>query len=442
MSTQEPNIRPLAPLLLLVFSAAEGLLSLFQWMELELVRAGGHSICNVNEVLNCEAVWASSFAHRIQSLTQLPAAGLGLMWGAIAFGLSALLVYRLLAKQDARTAVAGIRIASAVAVLSCITFGVASVRLGHLCLTCLGTYALVVAFALVGARGLPGALLPHGRELRAGLGWAAGLGLAAYLVLLGPGMATGAAEESSVAKLEPARPQPTGTSGDSPLDQFLASLPPQEQQQVSMSLAVYKHSPMPPVTAFPTRFRSGPADAPVRIVDFTDIRCPHCRQLDEALKEIHRAAPEGSFSVEPRAYPLDGECNAAVAFTDGTHVRCTAAKALICLESHPDYWSVRERLFSEQETLSVSRVMEVASSGSVGREELQKCIDSPEALEHLKQDEAYASEYHLDGTPLVLVNGHRATAVPAFLYAMVLTRGNADAPAFARLAPRGSGAEP
>ena len=440
MNTPEPSVRPLAPLLLLIFSAAESLLSLFQWMELWVVRAGGHSICTVNDVLNCEAVWASSFARRIQQLTQLPVAGLGLMWGATAFGLSVLLVHRLLAKKDARTAIAAIRIAAAAGALSCITFGVASARLGNLCLTCLGTYALVLAFALVAARGLPGALVPQGAELRRGLGWAAVLGVGAYLILLGPGMATAASEDKPITKLEPPHPQQPDTPGDSPLDQFLASLPAQEQQRISMSLAVYKRSPMPP--AFPPRFRSGPADAPVKIVDFTDIRCPHCRALDEALKEILQAAPPGSFSVEPRAYPLDGECNAAVAATDGTHVRCTAAKALICLETHPDYWAIRERLFAEQETLSLDRVLELASSGSVGREELQKCISNPETTAHLKQDEAWASEYGIDGTPLVLLNGHQAPAVPAFLYAMVLTGGNADAPAFTRLVARAGGPTP
>ena len=39
----------------------------------------------------------------------------------------------------------------------------------------------------------------------------------------------------------------------------------------------------------------------------------------------------------------------------------------------------------------------------------------------------------VDGTPLVLVNGRKATSFPPFLYAMVLTGGRTDHPAFATL---------
>ena len=42
---------------------------------------------------------------------------------------------------------------------------------------------------------------------------------------------------------------------------------------------------------------------------------------------------------------------------------------------------------------------------------------------------------NLHGTPLVVVNGRKAVAFPAFLYALVLTRGSASHPAFDRLPP-------
>ena len=40
-----------------------------------------------------------------------------------------------------------------------------------------------------------------------------------------------------------------------------------------------------------------------------------------------------------------------------------------------------------------------------------------------------------EGTPLVLVNGRRGAAFGPFLYAMVLTKGSPDHPAFAGLPP-------
>jgi serine/threonine-protein kinase len=48
----------------------------------------------------------------------------------------------------------------------------------------------------------------------------------------------------------------------------------------------------------------GPADAPVHLVEWTDILCPHRRHLNDALEELQAAVPQGRLAVEPRQYPL------------------------------------------------------------------------------------------------------------------------------------------
>jgi hypothetical protein len=53
----------------------------------------------------------------------------------------------------------------------------------------------------------------------------------------------------------------------------------------------------------------------------------------------------------------------------------------------------------------------------------------------LADDIALALRYEPDGTPLVLVNGKKASAFAPFLYALVLTGGRADDAAFAALPP-------
>ena len=71
MTNQKGEVRqlsPITPVMLLATSCALSLLALFQWMELVLVRSGGQSICNINQTINCEAVWNSQFASRIHDL--------------------------------------------------------------------------------------------------------------------------------------------------------------------------------------------------------------------------------------------------------------------------------------------------------------------------------------------------------------------------------------
>jgi protein-disulfide isomerase/uncharacterized membrane protein len=423
-----PAIAPMSAVILLAVSLAFTLLALFQWMELFLVRAGGQSVCSISAVVNCEAVWNSAFASRIHRALGIPVAALGIVWGATAFGLSALLVYRLIDGSSPRAAIAGLRLTAAAGILACITFAVASMKTGAVCLTCLATFVLVVAFAGSAARLLPGPLVPSRDELTPALLWSLGLALAAYLLVLAPGLSTPKAASVAVSSFQSSgRPSDESAAR---LRDFLLKLPKDQQQVISDALSVYQHSPTVQPEKFGARNRRGPSNAPVKIVEFTDIRCPHCAELLLLIKEIERVVPEGRVAVEARNFPLDESCNPSLRGVDPTGVRCLGAKALICLERAPDFWEVREKLFEEQETLTADRALEIASSGSMPRRELEACIASPKTAELLKQDIDYAMRYSPAGTPFILINGREARFFPPFIFAMVMSGGNPQSPAF------------
>jgi protein-disulfide isomerase/uncharacterized membrane protein len=440
----KPSIVPLGPVLVVATAAATSLLALFQWMELLVLRAGGTTVCGISEQLNCEKIWDSGFATAIHKGLGIPVAGMGLVWGLAALGLGLVLVHRSLAGQPLGPSVAALRLTGAVGgAFSVVLLGV-SLAQGALCPTCLATYALTLAFALVVFRLLPRPAAPlTGSEYRLGALWAAGGAVLAYLVLLGPGLVTPRAPASGAQLLSGLKPQPpTGPAAQSTqglseperaLAGFLAGLPRGEQEAVSRSLAIYREAPPKDAAAHPPRRLFGPTDAPVKIVEWVDIRCGHCRTLNDTLSELKRVAPHGSFSLEARNFPLDAECNPNVQFSDKSGLRCLAAKAMICLEQASDYWELRTRLFAEQQSLTPARVVELASSGSVPRAQLEQCVAKPETQQKLQDDVAYAMKYAPRGTPLVAINGREATPVGAFLLAMTMTGGNPGSAAFSRL---------
>ncbi len=438
MSTPEPSAPaksglPVAVVLLLAIGAAACLLALFQWMELLVVNAGGSTVCGVNDTINCEAVWSSSFAERLHRLTLVPVAGLGLVWGLVAFSLSLLLAHRLLSGGPARVPVVALRFTSAVGTLVCVTFAVASFRIGALCLTCLGTYAVTLAFTLVAFKLLPGPLEPAAGELRPALIWSAGLAVVGYLAVLGPGLAT-YKPAAGTGKSFPAAGGASAAEA-SDVERYLSSLPREEQLAVSESVALFKSSPTPDVSRFATRERKGPAEAPVRIVEFTDTLCGHCAQLLKVMKDLEGAVPDGRISVEPRHFPLAHECNKLVSLPDPSGVRCAGARAQICLEGTPEYWKLRDQIFEEQRTLTPERIIEIASSGSLKRDALVACMQSEQTQQKLNDDISYAARFKPKGTPIVVLNGRQGSPVPAFLYAMAMTGGDASSPAFGQLPP-------
>ena len=409
---------------LLGLGIAESALSLFQWSQLLTLRQGGSTVCGVSERVNCEAVWNTPFAGAVHEYLRMPVAGLGLVWGLVAVALSALYLVWQRGGRPVRPAVNGLRLTAAAGVAACAVFAAVSASTGVLCPTCLGTYVLTLAFAAVAWKGLPGALLPQAGEWATTLKWTAGFSVAAYVALLVPGMQTPRSSSS-----EPVA-QVTPLPGS--LEEYLKGLSSQERQAVSDALAAYRRDiPLPALS--PARRLYGTTSAPVKMVEWTDSRCPHCKSLVESLAVMKKRLPEGKLSLEARQFPLDSECNFSLPphLTDGSGTRCVAAKAQICIEEAPDYWELREKLFAAQRSLtSRDAVLEVLSSGSVSRMQLDACVARQDTERKLRDDIAYAKQHGIHGTPLVVINGREAPAFPAFLYALVLADGNPDASAF------------
>ncbi len=432
--TPPPPTRPAVVLLLL--GLAESGLAVFQWLQLLTLRGGGATVCGVSETLNCETVWNAPFASAVHTTLGMPVAALGLVWGLTATVLSALYLVWARQRRTVRPAVNGLRLTAAAGVVGTLVFALASLSSGALCPTCIATYVLVIAFAAVAVKGLPGALAPAAGEWGKALAWSGGLALVAFLALLGPGLATPKASDGALAL--PAQGLSSDASPAAPgsLEAYLDSLSAREKQLVANGLAAWRQDNPLPAHA-PARRIYGSADAPVKVVEWTDSKCGHCKSFVEAVAQLKKQIPEGKFSLEARQFPLDSQCNAKMPprATDGTGTRCVAAKAQICLEGAEDFWALRERLFANQVALDAARVMEIASSGSVSREQLQTCMDSPETAAKLQEDVEYAVKHDLHGTPLVVVNGRELMAAPPLLYALIMSGGDANAPAFARLPP-------
>jgi serine/threonine-protein kinase len=287
------------------------------------------------------------------------------------------------------------------------------------------TYVLVLAYAAT-------CLLAAGKlraaEVRRGAVLALGAVIVAFLALLYPGLRTprGSAQESA-ALLEVVE-----RSDATPLEKLIARLSPPLRQGLSDALAGYAKADRVPL--HPARGLIGPSTAPVRITGFSDIICGHCADLHRSMKLLREKLPRGSFALEQRHFPLDGECNPVVELSTGDGVRCLAARALICVDE--DSMALADALFENQRRLTTEKVYDLAAP-FMSRERLEDCVASPETNAKLEDDIEWAGEHEIVGTPLVLVNGRKATPVVHFLFAMVLAGADPEHPAFAVLPPPG-----
>jgi serine/threonine-protein kinase len=430
-TSQATDFRP-APsglALLVSLAALTALLSLYLWTELLLARAGGATLCGLSDPGACARLWEGPFASTVHRLTGLPVAGWGLAWALAATALPLVALVHTARQRPLLGWLSAVRLTAAGGFLAVLGLMFAAFQAKTLCIGCLLTYGLVLGYAGIALIGWRSMGLP---ERGRGLGLSLATLALAFGALIYPGLRTpssrtvaGRAAISSAGG-GAASVAAAQVTGDDEVSRFVASLAPGLRQTLSDALYLYRAGMALPLE--PPRALIGEPTAPLRISEFTDVRCGTCADLQETLAALEQRVPAGSFSVEPRHFPLDGECNPYVRQASDP-VRCLAARARICVENRPGASEFAQRMFRVQETLNIAEVYRLAED-LVPRAELAACIVSAETARKLRADIESAVRYRLEGTPLVLLNGRKAVSFPPFLYAMILTSGRTDHPAF------------
>ena len=84
----------------------------------------------------------------------------------------------------------------------------------------------------------------------------------------------------------------------------IAAMDPRLQELVAHFFATPKET----MRLGPDLASSGPANAPVTMVEFSDYQCSHCKHAAENLPRILARYP-GKIRLVNRHYPLSSECN-------------------------------------------------------------------------------------------------------------------------------------
>lgn len=146
---------------------------------------------------------------------------------------------------------------------------------------------------------------------------------------------------------------------------------------------------------------TGPADAPLTLVEFSDLQCPHCKRSQDILDS---ELPKAGLKVKRvfKHYPLD------------THPwALPAALASVCVDRLKPAASAkyRDRFFDAQETITLESVrakaFDFAKADGVPADAFKKCLDAPETKAAVDAMRAEGDAAGVSGTPALFVNGRR-----------------------------------
>jgi protein-disulfide isomerase len=142
----------------------------------------------------------------------------------------------------------------------------------------------------------------------------------------------------------------------------------------------------------------GPAAAPVTIVEFSDLQCPHCKAAAPVLDKLLAQEPNVRFVFQNFPLPMHDWAAKAAAYAD-----CVGRA------SNDAFWKFVEGTFNAQGEITAANVDEklkaVADAAGVKGTDMASCAAKPETEARVQESVALGRAVHVTGTPAVFING-------------------------------------
>ncbi len=159
----------------------------------------------------------------------------------------------------------------------------------------------------------------------------------------------------------------------------------------------------------------GPADAPVKVVEYSDFLCPFCRNLGLALAQFVPQAG-GRVVVHFKNYPLDASCNPKLRRSSHPGA-CNLALGAVCAERQGKFEAYHDHVFSSQELrdLQPAEVVRIAGEAGLDIAAMQACLADEGAKATLAAEIAEANRLGVSSTPTIYINGRKLSRINDFV---------------------------
>lgn len=410
--------RTLAAVVLLVVAAA---LSVALLLKHYGVGTPADAICGPEAVSGCDVVNQSAYAE----LAGVPLAAIGLVFYV---SLAAALALALFAGDAVRAAVARLALGALGLAMAAdlVLLGLQAVKLNAYCTLCLLTYALgagALSVLLPARRSLVGPPLraSEGRLVVAGslISAVATLAAAATYQVALAGRPSSPAAILGVSTAPAATPSPGAAQGGDArqevqrLQAILDDPQKLERYYSERALKEFEQAKVESFDLASTPFK-GSADAPIKVIEFSDFLCPYCRQLADGLNAF-LPQTAGRVVLYYKQYPMDNACNESL--KQQLHPgACVVAMGGICAAEQNRFWPYHDRVFAKQgQMASRPEVQKAAAEAGLDGAAFGACLDRPATMQRLRAEIREGTAAGVKGTPTLFINGRRVTRLNDFV---------------------------
>ncbi len=138
---------------------------------------------------------------------------------------------------------------------------------------------------------------------------------------------------------------------------------------------------------------TGPAEARVSIVVFSDFQCPYCSSLDSSISRIRQEYGD-QLRITAKQFPLPSHRQAG-----------KAAEAALCAAEQKRYWEMHDMLFSAQRSVALEGFSDLAQRLGLDLQAFESCLTSHKSSAELARDVVDALSVGVNSTPTLFING-------------------------------------
>lgn len=148
----------------------------------------------------------------------------------------------------------------------------------------------------------------------------------------------------------------------------------------------------------------GPANAPVTIVEFSDLQCPHCKAAQPTLDKL--LAEDTNVRVVYQNFPLSIHdwAQQAAAYAD-----CVGRK------SSDHFWKFIGSVYDAQSDITASNAQEkltaLADQAGEKGSDIAACASAAETLGRVQRSISLGLSVGVNSTPTVFINGRKITSL-------------------------------
>ncbi|AZZ36877.1 hypothetical protein CIK05_08765 [Bdellovibrio sp. qaytius] len=363
--------------LLLSFIASAGVFAYLSYHHY-MVKLGmsGPSLCQVNEVINCDVAALSKYAE----IFNMPIAVIGLSYSVIMFGMFLFAKFGWFEESAGyKNIVKGLTALSAV--FSVCLLLISIIQLRAFCPFCIAGY--ILSFIIVYLTWSLYADSKFKLDFSAIAAEKGVLGTLIAIPLLAWFISGSIRDNYGLDQLQKVVPEKIAAWQRSPAVSF------------DQSLGLIKGSTE--------------ATAPV-IIEFADFKCPHCKAAAGTIKNFLAANKNVKMIFKP--YPLDGVCNPHMGQkSDGS--RCELAGWALCGEKlFAKGWDIHYWIFDHQEEMMhdadlTSHLNAMGKDLGIDTAQLKTCATSAETYDIIRRSADEGETAKVTGTPSIYVNGKK-----------------------------------